>query len=262
MKTTQDIHIHTRLSNCGKQEAIAADYIAAAADIGLDTVGFTDHMWDSAVPGAPKWYENQNVEHVLSIREELAEIRTDIRVLVGCECEFCREGRDVAITEEAAKRFDYILAPNSHTHMTLGDERENREAHAYFMMQTFYDIIESKNAKYITSVAHPFNAVCCPYPVEELYRFYSDEDFYKCFSKAAKVGISMELNPCHIADAGEGDEGLKRLEQCRMMTIAKEAGCRFTYGGDRHTAVNYTVNRRMERFAELCGIGDGDMRLL
>lgn len=261
MRITQDIHVHTRLSSCASRDALAAEYIAQAPGIGLDTIGFADHMWDSHVEGAPGWYVPQNEEHVLTTRDEVKS--TDkVHVLVGCECEYNREGRDFAMSEETAKRLDFILVPNSHTHITYNKDRQDRRAHADYMMQAFYDIIESRCAKYVTSIAHPFCAVGCPYPPDELLPLYSDEDFYKCFKAAAKAGIAMELNPCILMELNNGKATLETLEPRRMFTIAKDAGCRFTYGSDRHSSGDYQVTRKLEEFAELCGITDNDMKLL
>ena len=68
MHITADLHMHTHLSFCGQDEATVENYIAQAPELGLTRLGFTDHMWDSAVPGMPWWYRQtdiQNVEHVL-----------------------------------------------------------------------------------------------------------------------------------------------------------------------------------------------------
>ena len=68
-----DLHIHTSLSSCAKPTALAADYIVRAKEMGLNTIAFTDHMWDSAVPGASKWYEPQNYEHICRLKAHCTE---------------------------------------------------------------------------------------------------------------------------------------------------------------------------------------------
>ena len=78
-----DLHIHTRLSSCAKPEALAADYIARAKEMGLSAIAFTDHMWDSAVPGASNWYKPQNYEHICELKKELPAADPALKILFG-----------------------------------------------------------------------------------------------------------------------------------------------------------------------------------
>jgi predicted metal-dependent phosphoesterase TrpH len=80
MLVDHDVHIHTNLSSCCHDPAMdAAAVIERARRLGLTTVGFANHMWDAAVPGASDCYAPQDVDHVLS----------SVRVLIGppyCSC--------------------------------------------------------------------------------------------------------------------------------------------------------------------------------
>ncbi len=257
---SQDIHIHTKLSSCAGPTALAADYIRLAKAAGYSLIGFADHLWDSAVPGAPGWYVPQNLAHVLSLHGELRSIPKDgLEVRVGAECEYDLAARDIAITEEAAAQLDFLLVPNSHTHITNPGGRDDREAHAKYMMRAFYDILESKNARYVTAIAHPFLAVACPYPWQELLPLYSDDEFRRAFRAAAECGIAMEFNPSTTAGMGPDEDSMRAHPCFRMFRIMKECGCRFTYGSDRHSATGYARHEKTERFAALVGIGDGDI---
>ena len=71
MKITSDLHVHTALSSCAKPEATVAFYMDKAREIGLKTLGFTDHLWDSAIPNANGFYRPQDFAHILQIKEEL-----------------------------------------------------------------------------------------------------------------------------------------------------------------------------------------------
>ena len=60
-----DLHCHTNLSSCCKDERMTAENILAnAAASGYDTVCFTNHLWDAAVEGASAWYAPQHIDHV------------------------------------------------------------------------------------------------------------------------------------------------------------------------------------------------------
>ena len=59
-----DLHCHTNLSSCCKDERMTAENILAnAAASGYDTVCFTNHLWDAAVEGASAWYAPQHIDH-------------------------------------------------------------------------------------------------------------------------------------------------------------------------------------------------------
>ena len=261
MLFTEDIHVHTKLSNCAEPTAIAADYLRQAKELGYDLIGFADHLWDERIPVCTPWYSNQNVPHVVSLREELRSVEPNgVQVLVGAECEYDAAHRDIAITKEGAEQLDFLIVPNSHTHITYGGDRQDRPAHADFMMQAFWDILESPCSSFVTAVAHPFCAVCCPYPPEELLPLYTDDALSKAFTAAAKKGIAMEFNPCVVADVKEeGDDALRKTEWFRLFSAMKDCGCRFTFGSDRHTAIRYHRYPKLERFAELVGITEADM---
>ena len=162
--------------------------------------------------------------------------------------------RDIAITEEAAAQLDFLLVPNSHTHITNPGGRDDREAHAKYMMRAFYDILESKNARDVTAIARPFLAVACPYPWQELLPLYSDDEFRRAFRAAAECGIAMEFNPSTTAGMGPDEDSMRAHPCFRMFRLMKECGCRFTYGSDRHSAVDYRRHEKTERFAALVGV--------
>ena len=65
-----DIHIHTTLSKCAKEDAQFSDYQSKFKDLSLTVVGFTNHLWDKNVANASLWYTGQDVEHVLKLKED------------------------------------------------------------------------------------------------------------------------------------------------------------------------------------------------
>ena len=71
MKITSDIHTHTFLSACAARDSYPQDFMRICKSFGIKTLGFSDHLWDKAVPGSSKWYAPQDVEHVLQLKELL-----------------------------------------------------------------------------------------------------------------------------------------------------------------------------------------------
>lgn len=84
-----DLHIHTELSSCSRDaEQTPARILQYAKEHGLKTVCVTDHYWDSTVPGASKWYQPQNYEHITAaLPLPTAE---GVSMLFGCETDMDR----------------------------------------------------------------------------------------------------------------------------------------------------------------------------
>ena len=123
MKITHDFHVHTKLSICANETATVENYIAHAKRLGLKKIGFSDHFGAGDIPGARGFYRAHPYEHNAELKETLASLNEpDIKCYFGCETEYHTPKRDLAITEEEAEKFDFILVPNSHTHMIMPKE--------------------------------------------------------------------------------------------------------------------------------------------
>lgn len=263
MKITHDLHIHTRLSRCAKSEtAVVPNYILNARKNGFSKIGFSDHMWDSAVPCPISWYHTQNFPHVEALRAELE--RADepgLALSFGCECEYDYAGRGIALTEEVARKFDHILVPNSHTHMVMPKEfYEPYEKHARFMLDAFWDIVKSPLSGYVTGVAHPFSAVGCPYDERVLYGLISEKQYRECFQAAREKGIALEINISCFAGLPLNE--ILSHPALEMYEIAKDAGCRFLFGSDAHTAEPGGIQDKWAVayvMAELLGLTEDDL---
>lgn len=240
MNITQDLHMHTHLSRCAKPEATLEAYIAQASALGLDTLGIADHLWDDAVglhdsfTRLCNFYKYQNVPHVLSIREEAKNVDTKgLRILFGAEAEYDPVRCDIALSEEAAQALDFIIVPNSHTHMVMQNSLyEPHRAHADYMLKAMRDILRSPLSQYITALAHPFEAVCCPYDKSLLYPLISESEYREVFSEAKEKNIAVEINTSSFLN--KSDDEIKLDPKWSFFAIAKECGCRFTFGSDCH----------------------------
>ena len=214
-----DLHVHTSLSSCAKPEASAAGYIARAKEMGLTTIAFTDHMWDSAVPGASNWYVPQNYEHICQLKKELPAADPSLKILFGCETE-CDKYGTVGISEEVAAQLDILLVPNSHTHMRdfviPSEDRDDIIRHGKFMVKHFMDIVNSPVAKYITAIPHPFCAVGCP-EAQQVLDSIPDSALKECAAAAKEKDIALEINTSGYGNMSEEElaEYNKNKQCCR-----------------------------------------------
>jgi len=255
-----DLHVHTFLSSCCADErATPENILAMAAETGLRTVGFADHMWDRRVPGASPWYRPQSYEHICQIREQIPADTGGVRVLVGCETEYCGGGR-IGISPEVAEQLDFVLVATSHTHMgdfVVPPGCDSTQDIASLLADRFSEVVELGLA---TGVAHPFLPVGQKEQVDEIIALISDQRFLDCFGRAAERGVSVEVTVNSFPSIGGWEwPGFHDETFLRVLTLAKQAGCVFHFASDTHTVVFVGQSLALEPFARAAGITRDDV---
>lgn len=256
----QDLHIHTHLSPCGDcPESTIAAYKKEARAFGVTTLGITDHFREAGIPGGNAWYDKLDFNHISRIRAEIAgDPDRDVRVLFGAEAEYSPEIRDIAISEEHAKELDFFIVPHSHTHVIMPVEyRADHNRHIDFMITAFHDITESKLAKYVTAIAHPFEAGACSDKQDGILELISDDQFRDCFRKAAEKDIAVEIN---LGTLTARAPRYRESRFFRMFEIARDCGCKFTFGSDSHRPKHFSSITQGYAWAALLGLTDQDIR--
>jgi len=252
---THDIHVHTFLSRCGKPDAIPEDYIKKAKEQGIKVLGFSDHLWDSDVEGATPWYQSQNLEHLLKIKELLPKQIDGIKILIGCETEYCGNGK-VAITKEHAKMLDYVLVPVTHFHwkgLVLPSHITSSKDMAKLMVDRFREAVQLGVA---TGIAHPFVPGGHTDRLEEILSYISNDEFEECFGLAAENDVSVEIQTqMHTRD----DNGEYMDVYCRMFEMVKKAGCKVHIGSDAHSMSMFGITDNLRRFVADCQLTEDDI---
>lgn len=272
MNITHDLHIHTHLSPCGERNATAEAYAKIFKEKGIKKAGFADHFWDDSYENSHEWlnssnslhgpwgfYVHQNFEHICKLKEELKGVDFgDTEILFGCETDYDPLHRRPAISCETAEKLDFILMPNSHTQMVMPKAYyEPYEKHVEYMAQIYEDSLDSDVSKYITAMAHPFEAVCCPYDKGILLRLVSDDLCKRIFSKTAEKGIAVEINIACMRE--RNPQQIADSEELRFYRIAKEEGCVFTFGSDSHSNVDHKTFGNATIIAGLLGLTKKDL---
>jgi len=232
MSFDHDYHIHSILSACCSDERQTAERILKyAEENNLKKICITDHLWDSAVSGASEWYKPQNIEHISNIlplpKSDICEFK------FGCECELDKN-LTLSLAKENFDKFDFIVIPTTHMHMkgfTANEEDYDfPERFAKHWTSRFAAVLRMDLPFEKIGIAHiTCNCLAAKPHYLEVLQMISDEDMYKNFSKAAELGVGIELNY----------EDMKLLDDnadiiLRPYKIAKECGCKFYFGTDAH----------------------------
>ncbi len=242
-----DMHVHTFLSSCSKDEEATGDKIVQRAEeVGLEVIGFADHMWCSKIPGAAGSYIKQNYEHMSKIRELIPE-DTKVKVLIGCETEYCGNGK-LGISKETAAKLDFVLIPFSHFHKDIVKPADVEEPadRANLLVERFIEVTDIRLPVPI-GVAHPFSSK------HEVLEKITDSQLKECFSRAAEAGFSIEIKSFALRnEEAESYYG-------RIFRTAKECGCFFHLGSDSHQLEKISSLSQMDPALERLGITEEDI---
>lgn len=226
-----DFHLHTCLSSCSNDPHQTADALAAyARENGLSHLCVTDHFWDSAVEGASAWYKPQDLAHISEILP--LPVSNDVKISFGCEIDMDKH-LHVGISEAIFDRFDFIVAPTNHLHMTgftVESDDNSVSRRAELFMKRNHALLDMQLPFHKMGLAH-FTDICLAYysdgTRDDVLSLISDAELYELFERVAARGMGVELNV--PLDDCSNEVAL------RPYRIAARCGCKFYLGSDAHT---------------------------
>ena len=236
-KIDHDLHIHSKISSCSDNPLQTNERILQyAKDNNFKTICLTDHFWDSKVEGASPWYVPQNYEH---IEKALPLPQGDgIRFLFGCETELSKD-LTLAIDKTTFEKFDFVIIPTTHLHMlglTIESEIRSPNVRAKIWANRLRAVFNMDLPFHKIGIAH----LTCPLITPKAQGFtdedyintlnlISKEELFELFTKAAKLGVGIELNFDDVIFNKTAENAVFRIYK-----IAKECGCKFYLGSDAH----------------------------
>lgn len=254
-----DYHIHSQLSLCSDDPGqTTAAILQYAKDNGLSKIVVTDHFWDSTVPGASEWYEQQDYAHIskaLPLPQD-----PQVQFLFGCETEM-DQFLSIGLSPEIYEKFDFIIVPTTHLHMTnfTLDEKDfalDRRAERY--VQRFHALLDADLPFGKVGIAHMTCGCIDDRNWEnhlDILDMVSDETFTAIFQKASQKGLGIELNYYDFRDYKGND--LSRM--LRPYKIAKQCGCKFYLGSDSHHPQDFIdAKQRAADFVQLLQLEESD----
>ena len=251
-----DYHIHSFTSSCAKDPAQTPQRILQyAKDAGLAKICLTNHYWDSAVPGASRWYTPQNFDHIA--QDKPLPQTEGVEFLFGCETDMDRHGT-IGLPPSRYDDFDFIIVPTTHLHMRnftiLEEDMQSIEKRAQLWIERFDALLKSDLPMYKVGVAHLtcdlINNVSHEATLNTL-ALIPDAELERLFAASAQRGCGIELNYYDI-------KYIDDPEILRFYRIAKECGNKFYLGSDVHEPHEFPSEPYYERAIELLGLTEDD----
>lgn len=251
-----DLHIHSWYSPCSRDpEQTTERILRHAVDSGFKTICLTDHFWDSAVPCENNGWSNNNYEkNSVVLPLPRAE---GVRYLFGCEADMNRLDV-IGITPETCEKFDFVIVPTNHLHMTgftadpsLSTIEDFRESY----LKRLNILLASDLPLRKVGIAHLTCHLAYKTDPLTFYDGFSREVWEDIFRRAAAAGCGIELN----FNAAELDTDQKREVFLRPYRVAKEQGCRFYFGSDaHHPAGLLKAKANFEQIVDLLNLTEDD----
>lgn len=257
-RVDHDLHVHSQISSCSNDpEQTNERLLQYAKENGYNTICLTDHFWDENVEGASDWYAVQNWAH---ITKALPLPKDDeVKFLFGVETELNKE-LTLGISKERMEELDFIVIPTTHFHMknyTLSEEQAKSPAtRAKAWVERLDAVLNMELPFHKIGIAHLACGLIAPTRPEylETLSLIPDDEMVRLFTKAAKLGVGIELNSGDMNPA-EGEEDTV----FRMFRIAKKCGCKFYFASDAHHPKGLDESKAiLERAAETLGLSASD----
>lgn len=250
-----DIHIHSGISLCSLDAAQnPANILKYGEENGFTTLCLTDHFWDETVESELNdFYIKQNLAYVEKVLPLPQSEKT--RFLFGVEIDLDKNNT-LGISPELYDRFDFIIIPTTHLHMNgftvRGDE--STEERTKLWIDRFDAVLNMALPFHKVGIAHlTCSLMHTGHHLEVLAAIPKDE-YRRLFTKAARVGVGIELN----FDA-MGLTDINRELTLRPYRIAKECGCKFYLGSDAHHLKSFgTAKENFEKIIDLLELEESD----
>lgn len=251
-----DYHIHSYLSSCATDPTQTPERILQyAKDCGLKRICLTNHYWDSAVPGASRWYTPQNFDHIAQERQ--LPQADGVEFFFGCETDMDMHFT-LGIPQSRYDDFDFIIVPTTHLHMrnfTISEQDKNNvEICARLWKERFDALLDSDLPFHKVGVAHLtcdlINNVSHEATLETL-ALISNTELERLFTRSAQIGCGIELNYCDMRNID--DPSISRFYH-----IAKECGNKFYLGSDAHMPHEFPKKSCYEHAIDVLGLTEDD----
>lgn len=183
---------HTHHKLCGHASGTARRYVESAIELGLETLGFADHIpceFPNGYISSYRMYPEETkiyVDEILKLKEEY---KDDIEILLGYETEYFPELFDKMLENIRQYPCDYLILGQHYTNNEYDGFYAGFSTNDKSTLTRYTDqIIEALKTDLFSCIVHP-----------DLINFYGDDEFYereafRLCEAAKKHKIPIELN--------------------------------------------------------------------
>ncbi|MCP4177705.1 MAG: hypothetical protein GY756_08055 [bacterium] len=257
-----DLHIHTYLSSCCRDidNQRPKKILSLAEQMGLKTIGFSDHIWTNKQIKPNNWYSLQNERQIIQLRRGLKSISTPLHILIGCEADTITPNK-FTITQKYADTLDYVNLSCSHFHMKelVQQPTDNTPYTIGKHLLRFFD--SAVKSGIANNIVHPL----LPFGYENQYDFIieslSDNELLNSFALAAELNIGIEITVSFIPKLDKEKKiPLWSIDTpIRVLSLAKKAGCKFYFASDAHSPNEMQRIKELEYFVKCLSLSDEDI---
>lgn len=250
-----DLHIHSQLSPCSSDpNQTPAAILAYGIASGFRLLNLTDHCWDRDVEcPCNTWGPMTDAMSCLPLPQNKR-----CHFIYGIEADM-NQFNVLGISKEHAEMLDFCVIATNHMH--LYGFASNPEIHGYGAeerarryKERLHAVMEMDLPFHKCGLAHFTTGLVCEKDPMSWHAYFSDAELKDIFTKAAKLGMGIELN--FNPDSYKGRDLITIL---RPYLIAKEVGCKFYFAGDAHHPGDfYGMRERNERIISLLTLEESD----
>jgi len=235
-----DLHVHTNLSPCSREEMTLQDIIRAAEEQGIEHLAITDHIHPST--------DRSIIDHV---RGQCNRLNSTMNIYVGCEADVVAVG-EVTVDPALADRADFVMVAANHFQdrfISQPPTRKSRDVALHYLeMLRFAASLELADV-----IAHPLFVVPGTYdplaPAE-----LTEEDLLPVVELAARNSIAVEISRRALAPE-------QRPFLLSFYRLCKQAGLKFAIGSDAHQLADVGRTYLVEPLILELGLTDEDIWL-
>lgn len=258
MNIFSDMHIHTDRSLCCRSpEQTVDNIIGILTKNGMKKIGFADHLWHSDTVEPSEWYKSMNGSANLELHNYIHSHSWDIEIMVGCEADTRAPGV-FGITPDLREKLDYVVMSASHFHMRSFVEQP-KDLTPRGIADHLLKFFKSAAASRLTdAIVHPL----FPFGFDQMYESsiaaMSDNELCDALHVAAENGVGIEINQCSIPNP-DLNRNFSLEVPVRIFELAKQAGCKFTFGSDSHAPKEFETLLKMQYFADKLELTEDDL---
>jgi HisJ family histidinol phosphate phosphatase len=259
LKINHDFHVHTYLSSCCADERqLPVNIVPRARELGIERIGFTDHLWANPAYPPNDFYLPQTANQIKMLREILHGIKVEgVKIYVGCEAEMIGPGK-FGILPELAESLDFVVLATDHFHFKGFVEQPAGESDREIAEHMLKFFKAGAQCQMATILAHP----CFPLGYMERYdsiiATVTDNEFLDAFHVAAESGVALEITVSFLRDPSK-NRFFSLETPVRVLSLAKQAGCKFVFGSDSHTIERLSRIHELEYFIRTVGLTEEDI---